>query len=73
MKCVELKCHLIMPVVREYIVIHYFRYGLVRFTVCTFKLFNSVTGQYDGLSKPMPEYHAKIKGFDERVCGIQRK
>ncbi|XP_023688567.2 DNA-dependent protein kinase catalytic subunit isoform X1 [Paramormyrops kingsleyae] len=26
-----------------------------------------IPGQYDGLSKPMPEYHAKIKGFDERV------
>ena len=25
------------------------------------------TGQYDGRSKPLPEYHAKITGFDERV------
>lgn len=25
-------------------------------------------GQYDGRSKPLPEYHAKITGFDERVC-----
>lgn len=24
-------------------------------------------GQYDGRSKPLPEYHAKITGFDERV------
>lgn len=27
-----------------------------------------VVGQYDGRSKPLPEYHAKITGFDERVC-----
>lgn len=27
-----------------------------------------VPGQYDGRSKPLPEYHAKITGFDERVC-----
>uniref|UniRef100_A0A6Q2XXY4 DNA-dependent protein kinase catalytic subunit n=1 Tax=Esox lucius TaxID=8010 RepID=A0A6Q2XXY4_ESOLU len=27
-----------------------------------------VPGQYDGRSKPLPEYHAKISGFDERVC-----
>ncbi|TWW70550.1 DNA-dependent protein kinase catalytic subunit [Takifugu flavidus] len=26
-----------------------------------------VPGQYDGRSKPLPEYHAKITGFDERV------
>lgn len=26
-----------------------------------------VAGQYDGRSKPLPEYHAKITGFDERV------
>uniref|UniRef100_A0A6Q2XGP6 DNA-dependent protein kinase catalytic subunit n=1 Tax=Esox lucius TaxID=8010 RepID=A0A6Q2XGP6_ESOLU len=26
-----------------------------------------VPGQYDGRSKPLPEYHAKISGFDERV------
>ncbi|XP_068160133.1 DNA-dependent protein kinase catalytic subunit [Antennarius striatus] len=26
-----------------------------------------IPGQYDGRSKPMPEYHAKITGFDERV------
>ncbi|XP_059900479.1 DNA-dependent protein kinase catalytic subunit [Gadus macrocephalus] len=26
-----------------------------------------VPGQYDGRSKPQPEYHAKITGFDERV------
>lgn len=29
-----------------------------------------VAGQYDGRSKPLPEYHAKITGFDERVCPI---
>uniref|UniRef100_A0A671MAS8 DNA-dependent protein kinase catalytic subunit n=1 Tax=Sinocyclocheilus anshuiensis TaxID=1608454 RepID=A0A671MAS8_9TELE len=26
-----------------------------------------VPGQYDGQLKPLPEYHAKITGFDERV------
>lgn len=26
-----------------------------------------IPGQYDGRSKPLPEYHAKISGFDERV------
>ncbi|KAL8588517.1 hypothetical protein ACOMHN_043866 [Nucella lapillus] len=26
-----------------------------------------IPGQYDGLQKPMPEYHVKIAGFDERV------
>ncbi|XP_043921659.1 DNA-dependent protein kinase catalytic subunit [Protopterus annectens] len=26
-----------------------------------------IPGQYDGKSKPMPEYHTKIIGFDERV------
>ncbi|XP_074056019.1 DNA-dependent protein kinase catalytic subunit isoform X1 [Macrotis lagotis] len=26
-----------------------------------------VPGQYDGKGKPLPEYHAKITGFDERV------
>ncbi|KAM4688942.1 DNA-dependent protein kinase catalytic subunit [Discoglossus pictus] len=26
-----------------------------------------IPGQYDGKSKPMPEYHVKISGFDERV------
>lgn len=25
------------------------------------------SGQYDGLRKPMPEYHVKVAGFDERV------
>lgn len=25
-------------------------------------------GQYDGLSKPLPEYHVKISSFDEKVC-----
>ena len=27
-----------------------------------------VLGQYDGKSKPLPEYHVKISGFDEKVC-----
>ncbi|XP_063779765.1 DNA-dependent protein kinase catalytic subunit [Pseudophryne corroboree] len=26
-----------------------------------------IPGQYDGKTKPMPEYHVKISGFDERV------
>uniref|UniRef100_A0A3Q1J9C8 DNA-dependent protein kinase catalytic subunit n=1 Tax=Anabas testudineus TaxID=64144 RepID=A0A3Q1J9C8_ANATE len=26
-----------------------------------------IPGQYDGRSKPLPEYHTKITGFDERV------
>uniref|UniRef100_A0A8C4UGT6 DNA-dependent protein kinase catalytic subunit n=1 Tax=Falco tinnunculus TaxID=100819 RepID=A0A8C4UGT6_FALTI len=26
-----------------------------------------VPGQYDGKGKPLPEYHAKISGFDERI------
>jgi hypothetical protein len=26
-----------------------------------------IPGQYTGMSKPMPEYHTKISGFDERV------
>ncbi|KAM7390735.1 hypothetical protein PAMA_008770 [Pampus argenteus] len=26
-----------------------------------------IPGQYDGRCKPLPEYHAKITGFDERV------
>lgn len=26
-----------------------------------------IPGQYDGKGKPMPEYHARIAGFDERV------
>lgn len=24
-------------------------------------------GQYDGINKPMPEYHIKVVGFDQRV------
>ena len=28
------------------------------------------TGQYDGTSEPLPEYHVKIAGFDEKVCGV---
>ena len=27
----------------------------------------SFSGQYDGLKKPLPEYHVKVAGFDERV------
>lgn len=30
-------------------------------------VFNSHIGQYDGKSKPLPEYHVKISGFDEKV------
>ena len=26
-----------------------------------------LTGQYSGHSEPLPEYHVKIAGFDERV------
>ena len=26
-----------------------------------------IPGQYDGKSKPLPEYHVKISGFDEKV------
>ncbi|XP_048248370.1 DNA-dependent protein kinase catalytic subunit-like [Haliotis rufescens] len=26
-----------------------------------------IPGQYDGLSKPLPEYHVKVAGFDDRV------
>lgn len=29
--------------------------------------FPLIVGQYDGRCKPLPEYHAKITGFDERV------
>ena len=28
-------------------------------------------GQYDGKSKPLPEYHVKISGFDEKVHGVK--
>ena len=31
-------------------------------TICFF-----FPGQYDGKSKPMPEYHAKIAGFDSKI------
>lgn len=40
-------------------------------TDCNFSssVFSTTTsGQYDGRGKPLPEYHAKISGFDERVC-----
>uniref|UniRef100_A0A8V5FUE0 DNA-dependent protein kinase catalytic subunit n=1 Tax=Melopsittacus undulatus TaxID=13146 RepID=A0A8V5FUE0_MELUD len=30
-----------------------------------------VPGQYDGKGKPMPEYHAKISGFDERISVME--
>ena len=30
------------------------------------------TGQYDGKSKPLPEYHVKIAGFDEKVTVLLR-
>lgn len=29
-----------------------------------------VPGQYDGHSKPLPEYHVKISGFDEKVSSL---
>lgn len=29
-----------------------------------------IPGQYDGKSKPLPEYHVRISGFDERVGRI---
>ena len=28
------------------------------------------TGQYSGKSEPLPEYHVKIAGFDEKVCDL---
>ncbi|NWI56935.1 PRKDC kinase, partial [Calyptomena viridis] len=28
-------------------------------------------GQYDGKGKPLPEYHAKISGFDERIIVME--
>ncbi|XP_068603907.1 DNA-dependent protein kinase catalytic subunit [Brachionichthys hirsutus] len=37
------------------------------FKADTFSNELEIPGQYDGRSKPMPEYHAKITGFDERV------
>uniref|UniRef100_A0A672TUE1 DNA-dependent protein kinase catalytic subunit n=1 Tax=Strigops habroptila TaxID=2489341 RepID=A0A672TUE1_STRHB len=30
-----------------------------------------VPGQYDGKGKPLPEYHAKISGFDERISVME--
>uniref|UniRef100_A0AAR2L7W1 DNA-dependent protein kinase catalytic subunit n=1 Tax=Pygocentrus nattereri TaxID=42514 RepID=A0AAR2L7W1_PYGNA len=40
---------------------------LSNFRVEALKSELEVPGQYDGRSKPLPEYHAKITGFDERV------
>ncbi|XP_030635503.1 DNA-dependent protein kinase catalytic subunit [Chanos chanos] len=40
---------------------------LSNFRAETLKNELEVPGQYDGESKPLPEYHAKISGFDERV------
>ncbi|XP_056629192.1 DNA-dependent protein kinase catalytic subunit isoform X2 [Triplophysa dalaica] len=40
---------------------------LSSFKVDTIRNEMEVPGQYDGRSKPLPEYHAKITGFDERV------
>ncbi|KAM8822809.1 DNA-dependent protein kinase catalytic subunit isoform 1-T1 [Spinachia spinachia] len=37
------------------------------FKADTFSNKLEIPGQYDGRSKPLPEYHAKITGFDERV------
>ncbi|OXB75109.1 UNVERIFIED_CONTAM: hypothetical protein H355_003187 [Colinus virginianus] len=30
-----------------------------------------VPGQYDGKGKPLPEYHVKISGFDERIMVLE--
>lgn len=30
-------------------------------------VFFAFQGQYDGVKKPMPEYHIKVVGFDQRV------
>ncbi|XP_077480903.1 DNA-dependent protein kinase catalytic subunit [Stigmatopora argus] len=40
---------------------------LSAFQAGPFKNELEIPGQYDGRSKPLPEYHAKISGFDERV------
>ncbi|XP_053349394.1 DNA-dependent protein kinase catalytic subunit [Clarias gariepinus] len=40
---------------------------LSNFSADTIRNELEVPGQYDGRSKPLPEYHAKITGFDERV------
>uniref|UniRef100_A0A4W4HQJ6 DNA-dependent protein kinase catalytic subunit n=1 Tax=Electrophorus electricus TaxID=8005 RepID=A0A4W4HQJ6_ELEEL len=40
---------------------------LSNFRVDTLRNELEVPGQYDGRCKPLPEYHAKITGFDERV------
>ncbi|XP_034415705.1 DNA-dependent protein kinase catalytic subunit [Cyclopterus lumpus] len=37
------------------------------FKADTFSNELEIPGQYDGRDKPLPEYHAKITGFDERV------
>ncbi|XP_068437827.1 DNA-dependent protein kinase catalytic subunit [Clinocottus analis] len=37
------------------------------FKANTFSNELEIPGQYDGRAKPLPEYHAKITGFDERV------
>ena len=46
-------------------------------TLCysTVSIFLYLIGQYDGKSKPIPEYHAKIAGFDSKilVLGSMRK
>lgn len=30
-------------------------------------MYTVIQGQYDGVKKPMPEYHIKVVGFDQRV------
>lgn len=30
-------------------------------------IYTVIQGQYDGVKKPMPEYHIKVVGFDQRV------
>ena len=43
---------------------NFFAISIFRFIL--FVLF-CLTGQYTGKGKPLPEYHVKIAGFDERV------
>uniref|UniRef100_A0A8C3LKV0 DNA-dependent protein kinase catalytic subunit n=1 Tax=Chrysolophus pictus TaxID=9089 RepID=A0A8C3LKV0_CHRPC len=35
------------------------------------KLLDMKAGQYDGKGKPLPEYHVKISGFDERIMVLE--
>ena len=40
--------------------------GLVEYC-CMILIHFFYSGQYSGRSKPLPEYHVKIAGFDEKV------